>query len=326
MEYKDYYKIMGLESSATPDEIKRAYRKLARKYHPDVSKEPDAEEKFKALGEAYEVLKDKTKRAQYDKYGAYWKNQSQGQAQGRPFTENTSSSFGPEEQADFNEFINSLFKEQFKHESFYQDFGQRQPFSSHRPPPQQPPMHAKLTISLEESFHGTEKSLQLQLPPTSTHAFDRSNLETHTIKVKIPPGVTDKQQLRLKQPLRAKANLNSDLYLDIHIKPHPFFHLRKKDLYLELPITPWEAALGATIQVPTLAGTVNLKIPKLSQSKRKMRLQGRGLPGNPAGDQYVILNIVIAPTEDPNIMNLYQQLAKDSSFNPRQDFEVHDGK
>lgn len=326
MDYKDYYKVMGVEPNATADDIKRAYRKLARKYHPDVSKESDAEEKFKALGEAYEVLKDPQKRAQFDKYGAYWKAQSQAeqaQERGTASPQYTSSAFSSDDQAEFNDFINNLFKDRFQQqEGFYQTHDQ--PFTGHRRADRHPPLHAKLSITLEESFQGTEKSLQLQIPSTDTQGM--ASVETRTIKVKIPAGVTDKQQLRLKKPLGNNTPLQSDLYLDIHLKPHRFFHVHKKDIYLDLPISPWEAALGATVPVPTLAGTVNLKIPKLSQSKRKMRLQGRGLPGNPSGDQYVSLMIVIPATDDPKMNALYQQLADTSHFNPREDLGVSDGK
>lgn len=316
MEYKDYYKIMGVDSKATPEEIKRCYRKLARKYHPDVSKEPGAEEKFKELGEAYDVLHDPEKRAKYDQYGQYWKEQGQGYQPGPSRSTNrqsraTSSPFDGEGGADFEEFINSIFRQRAEqeHASFYA---------------QGRDIHAKLTISLEDSFHGAEKVLQLDVPVTDKQGHLR--YEKKSIKAKIPKGISDKQQIRLKgQGGKGSGEQAGDLYLEINLSPHPLFHLQKKDIYLQLPITPWEAALGSTIQVPTLAGAVNLKIPKLSQSGKQMRLKGRGLPGNPPGDQYLTLQIVIPQTENAEADKLYEQMAKTIHFNPREKLGVSNG-
>lgn len=301
MEYKDYYQIMGLQRNASPEEIKRTYRKLARKYHPDVSKEPNAESKFKELGEAYEVLKDPDKRAKYDQYGQYWKEQGQGY---RPNTQQKQShGFGAEDLSGFEEFINSIFRQRTGQESAsYVNQGQD--------------IHTKLTINLEDSYEGAEKVLQLQVP--STDQYGQLAYQTRSVKVKIPKGITNKQQIRLKEQgekgFRGKAG---DLYIEISIHPHPWFHLHKKDIYLQLPITPWEAALGTSVTVPTLGGPVTLKIPKLSQSGKKMRLKGRGLPGNPPGDQYITLQIVIPQTESEEMTSLYQQLAKSNPYNPR---------
>lgn len=314
MEYKDYYQIMGLEKNASAEDIKRAYRKLARKYHPDVSKEANAEAKFKELGEAYEVLKDPEKRTKYDRYGQYWKEQ--GQQQGYGGTQGGGQQqyyrhFEEAEMSGFEDFLNSIFKERYRQEqaSFY-DQGQD--------------IHAKLNITLEESFHGAEKNLQLQTPVVDQHGH--VSYETRSVKVKIPKGIVNKQQIRLKgQGGKGPGKQAGDLYIEIDFSHHPWFHLHKKDIHLNLPITPWEAALGATVKVPTLGGTVNLKIPKLSQSGKKMRLQGRGLPGNPSGDQYVILQIVIPPIESEQASKLYQQLANTIPFNPREHLGVANG-
>ncbi|MDI9817917.1 MULTISPECIES: DnaJ C-terminal domain-containing protein [unclassified Legionella] len=308
MEYKDYYKIMGLERSASHQDIKRAYRKLARKYHPDVSKEPDAEVKFKELGEAYEVLKNPEKRAKYDKYGQYWKEQEQGY---RPQADQYSPHFDQEEMTGFEDFINSIFRErahQQRNTSFY-DQGED--------------IHAKLGINLEDSYQGAEKTLQLQIP-----AIDqRGNVEyqPRAVRVKIPKGITNKQQIRLKGQGGKGVRHQGDLYIEITINHHPLFHLHKKDIHLQVPITPWEAVLGANIKVPTLGGEVQLKIPRLSQSGKKMRLKGRGLPGNPPGDQYIVLQIVIPQVENEQANRLYEQLANTIKFNPRENMGVSNG-
>lgn len=292
MDYKDYYKVMGVEKNATQEEIKREYRRLARKYHPDVSKEPNAEAKFKELGEAYEVLKDPEKRKQYDQFGQYWQqNQTSGQA-GPHFRQGQSPHMDVE---DFEDFLQSIF-------------GQRQGFN-----PKGLDIHAQMGISLEDSYHGAEKTLQLQLADHSIRS----------IKVKIPKGIGDKQQIRLKGQGRTHNGKAGDLYIEIHIQPHPFYHLHNQDIYLDLPIAPWEAALGSAVNVPTLGGVVKLKIPKLSQTGKQMRLKGRGLPGKNPGDQIVILKIVIPNYDNPALNTLYEQMEKASSFNPRANLGVN---
>lgn len=323
MEYKDYYKIMGLERNASQEDIKRAYRKLARKYHPDVSKEANAEEKFKEVGEAYEILKNKEKRAQYDQYGQYWKEQGQQQ---RP--DASQQSYQGEEFGDmsgFEDFINSIFRE--RNQQHYQRQYQQQQQHQHqrqRHAEVNQDIHAKLTISLEDSFLGAEKMLQLQIPTVNNQGV--VSTETRSIKVKIPKGIGDKQQIRLKgQGAKGAQQHAGDLYIEIHIAPHHLYHRHEKNIYLKVPVSPWEAALGTTIQVPTLAGTVNLKIPKLSQQGKQMRLQGRGLPGTPSGDQFVTLEIVIPPTADEAMIKLYEQMANTSSFNPREQLGAHHG-
>lgn len=306
MEYKDYYKIMGLERTADQDEIKRTYRKLARKYHPDVSKEANAEHKFKELGEAYEVLKDPEKRAKYDQYGQYWKQQEQAQQAGRSAGAHQQHYHqGNVDESDFADFLNSIFRQRQQQQQAYEAQGQD--------------IHATLTISLEDSFHGSEKTLHLQFP--IQNEYGELQYQQRAIKVKIPKGVTNKQQIRLRGQGgkgQGQAARQGDLYIEITIAPHPFFKLENKDIYLQLPITPWEAALGASIAVPTLGGAVNLKIPKLSQTGKQMRLKGRGLAGNPTGDQYVTLEIVIPAQEKSEADKLYEQLAGIySDYNPR---------
>lgn len=296
MEPKDYYKIMGLQRNASQEDIKKVYRKLARKYHPDVSKETHAEERFKELGEAYEVLKDPEKRAKYDKYGQHWQQPQQEYQAGKQ----AYGSYEETSSVDFEDFISSVFRQRH----------QRQ-----QAPPQAQDTHARLSISLEDSYHGTDKMLQMQTSFINNQG--RVDYKTRSVKVKIPKGVKDKQQIRLKG-----QGDHGDLYIEINISPHPFFRLDQKDIYLQLPISPWEAALGATVQVPTLGGPVSLKIPQLSQTGQQMRLKGRGLPGSPAGDQHVILEIVIPKTSTAQTTELYEKLAAATDFNPREKLGV----
>lgn len=296
MDYKDYYQIMGIERNASPEELKRAYRKLARKYHPDVSKEADAENKFKEVGEAYEVLKDPEKRKQYDQYGEHWQQPQQN-------TQQHSTNNYTTDTADFDDFLNSIFRERHQREQQRYTKGQD--------------IHASLTISLMDSFHGAEQTLQLQIP--TTNASGQPTWQQRAIKVKIPKGIGDKQQIRLKgQGNPGLQGQAGDLYIEITIAPHSLFRLQERTIYLELPITPWEATLGATIAVPTLAGMVNLKIPELSQTGTQMRLKGRGLPGKQVGDQIITLKIVIPSIKNEQANQLYQQIASIMDFNPRE--------
>lgn len=297
---------MGLEKNVSQEEIKRTYRKLARKYHPDVSKESNAEEKFKELGEAYEVLKDPEKRRKYDEFGQYWQDPQQNSARQRPYQQ-----AGEGNAADFEEFINSIFRQRQHQEQPMYERGQD--------------VHATLSISLEDSFSGAEKTLQLQVPVADKHGHVR--YQSRAIKVKIPKGIEDKQQIRLKgQGDKGHSQNAGDLYIEINIMPHSWFHLLKKDVYLELPISPWEATLGADVTIPTLAGPVKLKIPKLSQSGKQMRLKGRGLPGSVSGDQIITLRIVIPKTENEKVTQLYEEMARSIDFNPREKLGVRNDK
>lgn len=313
MEYKDYYKVMGVEKNASQDEIKRAYRKLARKYHPDVSKEADAEQKFKELGEAYEVLKDPEKRAKYDQYGQQWKQWEQQeqyrQSSGGPSSQYYSSE-GFEDTAGFEDFINSIFAERARQQTRQTHFAQGQD------------IHARLAISLEESYEGAEKSVQLQVPQMTQRG--QVSYQNKTVKVKIPKGITDKKQIRLKgQGMQVEGGQPGDLYIEINLLPHSMYSVNGKDITLELPISPWEAALGAKITVPTLAGQVNVTLPKGSQTGNQLKLKGKGLPGNPAGDQYLRLKMVIPKQTTEAVEAIYQSLAEqESNFNPRSSLGV----
>lgn len=297
MEYKDYYKILGVSRTATPEEIKKAYRTLARKYHPDVSKEENAEEKFKEVGEAYEVLRDKDKRAQYDQFGGQFRH---GQSfSPPPGWEENLGGFG---QGNFSSFFENMFGGMGG-----MGGGRSDNFFARGED-----VNAKITISLEDAFHGANKSIRRPAGAT----------QTGTVSVKIPAGIEPGKKIRLTG--QGKAGMNGkpgDLYLEIQIAPHSLYRLDGKDVYLDLPIAPWEAALGAKITAPTLAGKISLNIPAGARSGQKMRLKGRGLPGKTAGDQFVVLQIMTPPANTAEAKKFYQQMAEKLPFNPRENIE-----
>lgn len=308
MEYKDYYQIIGVSRDATQDDIKRAYRKLARKYHPDVSKEPEAETRFKEIGEAYEVLKDPEKRTAYDRLGTRWKSGQEFQPppgwdqgfefHGGGFTEATSQ---------FSSFFESLFgRSQQSHRYRDREFNLRGEDS-----------HAKISITLEDSFQGSIRNLTLQ--HTEPGQDGRPLAKERTLKVRIPKGIQQGQHIRLagQGSPGARGGKAGDLYLEIVFKPHPLFRVEGKDIFLELPVAPWEAALGATVAIPTPAGTVDLKIPAGSRSGQKLRLKERGIPGASSGDLYVILQIVLPAADSEETRAFYREMEQKFTFNPR---------
>lgn len=319
MEYKDYYKILGVERGASDADIKQAYRRLARKYHPDVSKEANAEEKFKDLQEAYEVLKDKEKRAAYNELGANWR---QGQEFRPPpgWGENTqfhrSGNFEEEDLGGFSDFFSNLFGQardgggHGRHG--FEGFQQRGA-----------DQRAKVLISLEEAFRGTTRTFQLQMPEMDTNG--KVQYKTKTLKVTIPAGAIQGQQLRLAGqggPGMGGAP-SGDLYLEIDIQTHPYFSLQGADVYLTLPVAPWEAALGAEIKVPTLAGFVDMKLAPGAQAGQKLRLKGRGMPSKSApGDQYTVIQIQTPAATDASQRELYEQMSKAMPFNPRKEWVI----
>jgi curved DNA-binding protein len=317
MEYRDYYQILGVARTATAEEIKKAYRRLARKFHPDVSKEANAEQKFKELQEAYEVLRDPEKRAAYDQLGSEWKSGQQfrpppGWAEGFEFRGS-----GPgggfrqtyEEETGYSDFFSSLFGGG----SPFGGAGTRSARSragrDH---------HARIDVDLEEAYRGGTRTLDLKRPELK--ADGTLELRSHTVRVTIPTGVTDGQQIRLAGQGEASTSggRSGDLYLEVHIRPHRLFQLEGRDVTLTLPIAPWEAALGASVPVPTLGGNVEMRIPPGSQSGQKLRLRERGLPGSPPGDQYVLLKIVVPPAQSPEARALYEQMQRVMPFDPRE--------
>jgi curved DNA-binding protein len=316
MKFKDYYQTLGLKKDASQDEIKREYRKLARKLHPDVNKSQDAEEKFKEIGEAYEVLQDPEKRAAYDKFGSNWQA-------GQDFKpppnwdagfEFSGGGFTQADPSQFSDFFESLFGKRSgsRHEGpsshSWRSFDARGQ-----------DVHAKIVITLEDSYQGTQKTITLSRP-----GVDQSGHVTttpHTISLSIPKGIIEGQQIRLEgQGAGGSGQAGSgDLFLEIAFAPHRIFTVNKRDIQLLLPVSPWESALGATIPVPTLGGTVELNIPPGSQSGKKLRLKGRGLSSSAqSGDQYVILNIVTPKPETEAQKKVYEEMARLMPINPRQ--------
>lgn len=331
MEYKDYYNILGVDKKATAADIKHAYRRLARKYHPDVSKEEHAEEKFKNLQEAYEVLKDPEKRTAYDQLGSNWKagqdfrpppdwHQYAGGGAGGGGTHFYTS----EDLGGFSDFFEQLFgggggrARGFGHAS-HGGHGVHEEFGGFKQ--RGGDQHAKIKISLEDAYRGTTKTLQLQMPEVGHSG--RQEYKLRTLKVNVPAGAKSGQQLRLsgQGSPGIGGGPHGDIYLEIEIEPHHLFTLKDKDIYLTLPVTPWEAALGADIKIPTLGGLVGLKLAPGSQAGQKLRLKGRGMPAKPhAGDQYAIIQIIIPPAKTPTDRELYEKMAQTMPFNPRKDW------
>ena len=295
MEYKDYYKVLGVPRDVSQDELKKAYRKLARKYHPDVSKETNAETKFKEVGEAYEALKDPEKRAQYDQFGSSYQH---GQSFNPPpgWDRQGGAGMGG---GNFSSFFESMFSGG--------GMGGNDQFFA-----QGEDVNAKITVSLEDAFNGAKKSIRRP---------DGAN-QTGTINVKIPAGITSGKKIRLTGQGKAGAGGEAgDLFLEINIANHAHYQVENKDVIINLPISPWEAALGAKVTVPTLAGKISLTIPNNAKTGQKMRLKGRGLPGKQAGDQIVVLQIMTPPADTPEAKQLYQQMAEELNFNPREALE-----
>jgi curved DNA-binding protein len=310
MEYKDYYKIMGLKRDASKEEIKRAYRKLARKYHPDISKEPAAEANFKEVAEAYEVLKDPKRRATYDRLDPNVKSWQQfdRQADRDSSFEFNRGGFSDLHGGAFSDFFEELFGRRGQRT----DFNHSAQFNARGPD-----HHTKVQVDLEDAFYGATRSINLQIQ----EADSRGAIQTinRTLNIKIPKGIKDGQQIRLSGQGSTSMGQGEkgDLYLEVHFNPHSLYRPEQRNLHMQLPVAPWEAALGATVQLPTPAGVVDLKISPGSNSGSKLRLKGRGIPGDPAGDIYVILSVVTpqATTEAARI--LYQEMAKTMAFNPR---------
>ena len=318
MEYKDYYKILGVERGATQDEIKRAYRKMARTFHPDVNKEAGAEAKFKDAGEAYEVLKDPEKRAAYDQLGANWK---QGQEFRPPPNWDTGFEFsgGGYTNADASQF-SDFFEQMFGGMRGGRGgggfagagFGGHREFSA-----QGQDHHAKIEIDLRDAYSGAKRAITLRMPEVD--AEGHVVVKDRTLNVTIPKGVREGQHIRLAgqgAPGIGKGP-PGDLYLEVRFAPDPVFRVDGRDVYVDLPIAPWEAALGASVKAPTPAGPVMLKIPAGSTKERTMRLKGRGIPGKPPGDLHAVLKIVLPPATSDKAKELYQQMERELSFNPR---------
>lgn len=308
MDYKDYYKILGVDRGASADEVKRAYRKLARKYHPDVNTDPGSEEAFKEAGEAYEVLKDPEKRAAYDELG----NAPKGDGAFRPppgwdqrfrFAEG-----GAPDEGAFSDFFETLFRRNTRDaEGGFRAASAREGRDQ----------HARILLNLEDTFSGANRVLTLRVPEVDDvgHVI----LRDRKLSVAIPKGISEGQFIRLKgQGVPAVGQgTPGDLFLEVAFAPHPVFRIDGRDLHMDLPVTPWEAALGGKVAMPTPAGKVDITVPKNAQTGQKLRLKGRGLPGAVPGDLYARVTIVNPHVETEEGRAFFEAMAREMHFDPR---------
>jgi curved DNA-binding protein len=308
MKYKDYYAILGVKKDATADEIKTAYRKLARKYHPDVSKEKDAEEKFKEMGEAYETLKDPEKRAAYDQLGSYTPGQDFRPPPdwGREFAQG---------QGGFDDIdLSDLFAGLAGRQRGAGAGGRRR--ADH--PMAGSDYEAVVRLSFEQAFHGAEIDLELSALEWAGDGGMRR--VPHRVKTRIPKGVTDGEKLRVpgKGGKGAHGGPDGDLYLDIEVVPHPLYRVAGQDIHVDLPLAPWEAVLGTSVNLPTPAGAVSLKVPAGTRAGQHLRLSGRGMTrGGGSGNLFATVRIEVPTVVDDRQRALFEQLATMSNFNPR---------
>ncbi len=316
MQFKDYYQTLGVPRDASAEDIKKAFRKLARKYHPDVSKEPDAELRMKEVNEAHAVLSDPEKRAAYDRLGRDYRP-------GQDFRpppdwdagfEFSTRGFSPDEAAGFSDFFAELFGRMGGAGGFraggagYQARGEDH--------------HAKVMLDIEDAFHGATRQITLQAPRVD--AQGRVRLETRALNVRIPKGVREGQIIRLAGqgapgPGSAPAG---DLLLEVHFRPHPRYRVVGRDLHLTLPVAPWEAALGAVIAVPLPTGEVKVRIPEGTRGGHPMRVRGKGIPGEPPGDLLLDIHITLPPADTPKARQLYETMARELAFDPRPDWRT----
>jgi curved DNA-binding protein len=307
---------MGVGRDATQDEIKRAYRKLARKYHPDVTDDPEGEQRFKEVGEAYAVLKDPEKRAAYDQLGANWQEGQEfrpppGWDEGFEFSGAGDRGFAGSSglgDGDFSDFFESLFGQAGARGGFgggQGDMGQSQD------------SHAHITIDLSDSYNGATRAISLGVPEVTVdgHVTTRKR----TLNVKIPKGIRSGQTIRLAGQGVKHGDRAGNLHLEIEIRQSDRFRVDGSDVYVDLPVAPWEAALGARVTVPVPSGDIQLKIPANSNQGRKLRLKGKGIPGNQPGDFYVIVNVVLPPGDTDEARQLYEKMSKEMAFDPRAD-------
>jgi curved DNA-binding protein len=306
LEFKDYYQVLGVARDASAAEVKKAFRKLARKYHPDVSKEPDAEARMKEVNEAYAVLADTEKRAAYDQLGHDYHA-------GQDFRpppdwdagfEFTGRGYSGADSAEFSDVFSQLFGRMGG-----QGGGFRARGEDH---------HAKILLDLEAAYRGGSRTLTLRVPRQDAHG--RGILTDHNLNVRIPKGGHGGQVIRLSgqgAPGVGDAPAG-DLYLEVHFEPDPRYRVEGRDVYATLPVTPWEAALGATVKASVPDGAVEVRIPAASRSGRKLRLRGRGIPGEPPGDLYLVLDIHLPPADTPRARALYETMASELAFDPRQ--------
>ncbi len=290
MEYKDYYATLGVGRDAPADEIRKAFRKLARKYHPDVSKEPEAEARMKEVNEAYAVLSDPEKRAAYDQLGRGYRP---GEEFRPPPDWDAGFEFSHHDMpgGDYSDFFAELFGR----------MGARAHGRDH---------FAKVLLEVADAFLGAERQIRLRVPQAD--ARGRVALETRTLDVKIPAGIREGQLIRL-----AGQGAGGDLLLEVHFKPHPRYRVEGRDLHVDLPVAPWEAALGAVVPVTIPGVRLNVRIPAGAQGGRVLRVRGKGIPATPPGDLLLAIRVVLPDAEDPKARALYEQMARDLAFDPR---------
>jgi curved DNA-binding protein len=315
MEYKDYYKALGLERGASQEEIKTAFRKLARRYHPDVNKEPEAEARFKEVSEAYEVLGDAEKRAAYDRLGKEWQAGQEfkpppGWDEGFEFS---GASF--ERGGGFSDFFEQLFggldRRRGRGEGPFRG-GAGAHFRARGED-----HHARIKIDLRDAFTGATRQVSLHAPEVDEGGHVA--LRDRVLNLQIPKGVTEGQHIRLKG--QGAPGIGGgpagDLYLQVGFRPDPLYRVAGRDLYLDLPVAPWEAALGASVRMPTPEGRIMLRIPPGSAQGRPLRVKGRGIPGDEPGDLYAVLKIVLPPADTEVARHVYEEMARKLPFDPR---------
>ena len=321
MDFKDYYKTLGLERTASEEDVRKAYRKLARKYHPDVSKEPDAQDRMRDLNEANDVLRDKEKRATYDALAARVAQGHGRQDNDQPppgwdegFEFHRGGAQGPRDSVDFSEFFSSVFgKGEFRGAQSRQHKARGEDH------------HAAIEIAIEDAIKGVEREISLRA--MELDAQGQPAYVNRTLSVKIPAGVRPGQFIRLGgqgMPGHGGAAAG-DLYIEVRLAAHKLYRVDGSDLYMTLPVTPTEAALGAQVQVPTPSGgVVEVTIPANARSGLKLRLKDRGLPGKPPGHLYLLLEIALPPADSEAVRQAYAQLAKAAPFDPRRHL-LHSG-
>jgi curved DNA-binding protein len=304
MEFKDYYEVLGVDRGVSDEDLRRAYRKLARQYHPDVSKEPNAEVRMRDINEAYDVLSDPAKRTAYDDLAA---GVSAGPGFRPPPNWDQGFEFrttGGGEDADFSDFFSSLFGGAPRRRSR----GFRSRGEDH---------HATIEVELEDTLRGATREISLRSMRMDEQG--RPRLQERKLRVRIPIGIREGQHIRLAgQGMAGYAGgAPGDLYLEVRLKPHKLYRVDGRDLLLTLPVAPWEAALGATVTAPTPGGPVEVGIPAGSRNGGKLRLKGRGLPGKPPGDLYLVLEVALPLADTPAARDAYRNLQKQAPFDPR---------
>ncbi|EHJ91788.1 DnaJ C-terminal domain-containing protein [Vreelandella boliviensis] len=309
MEFKDYYQVLGVAKTATAEEIKKSYRKLARKFHPDVSKEPDAEQRMQEVNEAKAVLSDPEKRLAYDQLAEQYRSGQDFQPPPDWDTgfEYSGRGFEEADLGEFSDFFANLFGQggrPGRGKRGYQMRGEDR--------------HAKITIDLADAFHGASRTITLQVPQMD--AQGRVASQEHTLSLRIPKGIKAGQHIRLSG--QGSPGIGGgpagDLYLEIHFASDSRYRVEGRDVHQKVPVTPWEAALGASIETPIPSGVVKLKVPAGSQTGRRLRLKGRGIPGPESGDLYVELEVVLPPADTDKARELYNTMAHELAFDPRQ--------